>query len=430
MKVVFATELFFPWLRGGAEVSILELAKGVAKKGVDVAIVTPLLGEQPERLDLPKNVELVRFKLPLFKARGADTPFHAFNHPLFFARFARAIKEKALSMSADIIHACNYYSYMAALRAARDLKLKVVATTRDYRLVCPAAWCIVKNDIPESCGYFKLYGCLKEFWSLHEKGALEPWPRFFLRHLYERFFLSFHRRAFLKMDAVNFVSRGQREIYEKFGIVHPRAAVLYNPVELPNIEDIHVDAGDFKNRHSLQGKQIILFVGRFSIGKGARALLDAYSKLRAMKRDIALVVLGSNGLGSEVDKFREQGLIMMGRVSRDEVLRWYSVSDVVVVPSVWAEPYGRVVVEAQTLGKPVVASDAGGTSEHIKDGVNGLLVPAGNVEALASGIARVLSDNKLAKNLGAEAKKISEFRSPEKIAEEFLGWYRSVLEKA
>lgn len=429
MRIVFATEFFHPWQRGGAEVSILQLAKGLAKEGVKVVIVTPSLGDENDSLDLPESLQIYRFKLPLFRARGVNTPSYVFNNPLFFTRFAKAILEKAQQMRAEIIHACNYYSYISALKASRCLKLKAVATTRDYRLICPIAWCIMKNSIAVSCNLLKFRKCLREFWSLHEKGAIEPWHRFLMRHFYERAFLPFHRHAFLKMDSVNFVSFAQMKIYKDFGLVHSRSEVLYNPVELPRIDEIIADASDFKAKRNLQGKKVILFVGRFSIGKGALVLLDAYRKLRMQRSDVVLVVLGSNDIGVKVDEFKEQELILEGRVSSEDVLKWYTVSDVVVVPSVWPEPYGRVVIEAQAFGKPVVATDVGGSREQIRDGVDGLLVPPNDSDALASAIIRILDDKKLADSISTEARNVTQGRTLEVIARRFLDWYSRVLER-
>jgi len=426
MRIVFAIEIFFPWQRGGAEVSTLELAGGLAQQGAEVSIVTPRLGEDATPLDLPGGVDLVRFDLPIFKPRGADTPFYVFNHPSFFARFARAIREQALSVRAQIVHAQNYYSYIPALRAARSVGVKAVATVRDYRLICPVAWCLTKDEAPVRCGMLKLHGCLREFWDQHERGALEPWPRFFVRHLYERFMLPFHRRAYMGMDAVHCVSSGLEEIYGRFGLAHPQGFVQHNPFEFTQAGAVANDVDGFKGRHGLSGKRILLFVGRFSIGKGARVLLGAYDKLRATRSDIALVVLGSNGLGSEVERFRGRDLLMAGVVARDELMRWYAASDVVVAPSLWPDPLPRVVAEAQAEGKPVVASRVGGIAEQVADGVSGLLVPVGDSDALASAILEVLDNPELAESLGRGAKGVAESRRPRMVAGRFLDWYRRV----
>ncbi|HDH97358.1 MAG TPA: hypothetical protein ENF73_06505, partial [Proteobacteria bacterium] len=108
MRIVFAIEFFFPWQRGGAEVSTFELARGLVQHGATVSIVTPRLNGALPLPELPDGMRVVRFEVPVFKPRGAETPFYMFNHPLFFARFERAIRSEVLSVRARIVHAQNY----------------------------------------------------------------------------------------------------------------------------------------------------------------------------------------------------------------------------------------------------------------------------------------------------------------------------------
>jgi len=82
----------------------------------------------------------------------------------------------------------------------------------------------------------------------------------------------------------------------------------------------------------------------------------------------------------------------------------YSLADVVVAPSVKPEGFGRVPVEAQAMGRPVIATDLGGFRETIVDGVTGLLVPPGDPDALASAIANALTlDDEQRASIAAEA---------------------------
>lgn len=84
----------------------------------------------------------------------------------------------------------------------------------------------------------------------------------------------------------------------------------------------------------------------------------------------------------------------------DEVL---SAEDLVVLPSVSGEAFPRAVIEAMALGKPVVATDVGGTREAILEGVTGYVVPPGNVEALAERIGRLDASDAMRAAMGAAA---------------------------
>lgn len=82
-------------------------------------------------------------------------------------------------------------------------------------------------------------------------------------------------------------------------------------------------------------------------------------------------------------------------------------TSVVVVPSVWPEPFGLVGLEAMTCSKPVVAFDTGGISDWLKDGCNGYLVPVKRADLLAERIDSLLRDHHLAVKMGAEGLRIA-----------------------
>ncbi len=90
---------------------------------------------------------------------------------------------------------------------------------------------------------------------------------------------------------------------------------------------------------------------------------------------------------------------------RTDVADLVNALDVVVHTSVRPEPFGRVILEAMLLGKPVVATDAGGVPELIEDGTTGFLTPPGDAAALGECLARLLGDAALRARLGAAARR-------------------------
>jgi len=91
----------------------------------------------------------------------------------------------------------------------------------------------------------------------------------------------------------------------------------------------------------------------------------------------------------------------LGWLTPEETIRAYSASRIVVVPSVWHEPFGLVAVEAMAASRPVVASRTGGLADIIVDGETGLLVPPNDPAALADAIARLLAEPDTRARMGA-----------------------------
>ena len=91
-----------------------------------------------------------------------------------------------------------------------------------------------------------------------------------------------------------------------------------------------------------------------------------------------------------------------GAETRDEVLRLFAAADAAVLSSAW-ENFPHTVVEALAVGTPVVATAVGGVPEIVRDGVNGLLVPAGDPTALGTALRRIVEDDGLRRRLAAAA---------------------------
>jgi glycosyltransferase involved in cell wall biosynthesis len=148
-----------------------------------------------------------------------------------------------------------------------------------------------------------------------------------------------------------------------------------------------------------------LFSGRIVREKGLHHLLAALCDVSLPWR---LVVAGAgpdetycrelaerSGIAARVD-FR-------GWVDIDEAARLTCACDVVAVPSLWPEPFGRVGPEAFVCGKPVVGYASGGIPDWLHDGVNGLLAPAADVAGLRQALATLLADRALRHKLGQQA---------------------------
>jgi glycosyltransferase involved in cell wall biosynthesis len=149
----------------------------------------------------------------------------------------------------------------------------------------------------------------------------------------------------------------------------------------------------------------ILFSGRLHREKGLRALSRAWRKTGLRAPDAALVLVGR---GPERARAVAAGAThATGQLAPTELRNFYGGSDVLVLPSIptrtFREPWGLVVNEAMNQGLPVIASDAVGAVAGglVRDERNGLVVPAGDPQALAAAIVRLREDPQLRARLGA-----------------------------
>jgi glycosyltransferase involved in cell wall biosynthesis len=157
-----------------------------------------------------------------------------------------------------------------------------------------------------------------------------------------------------------------------------------------------------------------LFVGRPSREKGLRVLTEAWrtTGLRAPPAALVLVGARSNppwvragGAAGDVQDAQD-GILRVGSVAPVELRSLYAACDVLVVPSIatatFREPWGLVINEAMNRGLPVIASDAVGAAAGglVRDGHNGVVVPAGDSDALAAAMRRLAGDPALRARLG------------------------------
>lgn len=152
---------------------------------------------------------------------------------------------------------------------------------------------------------------------------------------------------------------------------------------------------------------IIMLPGRLTRWKGQKELLQALAQLR--QHNFCCLFLGSDHGHESYRKELEESvkkLDLAGRVKWvgecKDMAAAYMLADVVISNSIEPEAFGRVVVEAQAMGRPVIATNHGGSAETIIDGMTGFLVPHNDVNALSQTIAKVLTLNAQARARYAE----------------------------
>jgi glycosyltransferase involved in cell wall biosynthesis len=148
--------------------------------------------------------------------------------------------------------------------------------------------------------------------------------------------------------------------------------------------------------------RIALFVGRLEEIKGTKLLPEIAGLLPPGAK---LMVVGDGELKDELlqavaDGELRERLLFRGKLNGEELLRAYSDARVIIFPSIWQEPFGRVGIEALAMGRPVVAFDVGGVREWLTHGETGFLVPRGDVQKMAEFANLLLENDGLAREMG------------------------------
>lgn len=188
---------------------------------------------------------------------------------------------------------------------------------------------------------------------------------------------------------------------------------------------------DFKKLEKIQKEQskqpTISVVARLSKEKGLDDLIKSLPIIAKKIPDIRLVIVGDGNMRSELiflakDSGVAELVRFMGALPNDQAMREVARSSVFVLPSL-GEGLGIVILEAQALGVPVVATNIGGIPDCVKDGTTGLLVPVKNPKAIAEAVIKILENQSLADTLVKNAKKELYRFDWQRIAEQYADIY-------
>ncbi|MGJ7909442.1 glycosyltransferase family 4 protein [Neobacillus sp. LXY-1] len=167
-----------------------------------------------------------------------------------------------------------------------------------------------------------------------------------------------------------------------------------------------------KKQHKLEGKNILLYVGRLRKIKGVHKILRLFPKIRDLVPGTVLIIAGSAYIGSEkktgyVESLHQlasdlgDDVRFMSFIPHDQIHSWFAAADVVLVPSIGKEAFGLVNVEAMACGVPVIATNIGGIPEIIEHGKTGYLVSTETMETeIIHYVNKLLSNPEWLKEMG------------------------------
>lgn len=262
------------------------------------------------------------------------------------------------------------------LVALKRYRIPIVHTVHEYRMVCPAY--LLKDGKGrqcERCNGGKFYQCLQHKCS---KGS-------FTESLFMTMEIYFRNRYFYPIHLIDgfiFVSNFTRNKHIEFNpdFSNVTSEVIYNcPNEIIN---------ESKTLVSDSYNSYYLYYGRLSVEKGVNTLIRAFEKYPQLK----LRIVGTGPLDDEIKRLCvDKGLNnveLLGFRSGKDLFDIVAQAKYVCVPSECYENNPMTVVEAYSLGVPVIGAGIGGTAEIVRDGETGLTFESGNVDSLIDVIGK------------------------------------------
>ncbi len=312
----------------------------------------------------------------------------------------------------DVVHIHNTFPLLSpsVLYACRDESVPVVITVHNYRLMCAGGSFFRDGAVCRDCVTGPAiqavrHGCYKESRLATAPVALSN---------------ALHRQAWRNLvSAYIFISAAQRDLLAGLDLPPERVFVRHNLI--PRRAMPHTDP-----EHS------VLYAGRLDEAKGIRVLMAAWDQYlpTAGENPLSLVIAGTGILQAEVAAWAaaRPSVRLAGHVSDDRAADLMSRSRAVILPSIWAEPFGLVAVEAMAAGTPCIASDHAALPELITHGVNGILVPPGDPRALAAAIADVQASPATYAGFGQAARETYQKQfDPYQNVDQLLGIYRHAV---
>lgn len=389
---------------GGEERIVEDLSRELVGRGHEVVVATlrQPLGEPPAdaggvrvRLLGSSVHEIPGIAVHEERRYAAPLP-----DPKTTAQLRRVLHEER----PDVVHAHNWLvnSYLPLAKRADP---PLILSLHDYGMVCPTKRLFLHGEICSGPAPVK---CLRHAFDYYgvPKGALvgvgtrlsEPWVR---------------RRVdmFISVSSV---------VGELCGVDRrPDHRVVPNFVgELPPSP-----APDEPRLDFLPEGQFAFYFGDVAEDKGVRHLIDTYATLDGAP---PLVLVGRRRLDGLED---EPNVIAPGPLPHALAIEALRRSTFSIAPSIWAEPFGIVALEAAAAGKPIVASDIGGLKDIVIDGETGLLVPPRDGVALRRALEQMLSDAEGRKRMGDAAReRVARVFSPDAVIPQFEDAYRTAIE--
>jgi phosphatidylinositol alpha-mannosyltransferase len=372
MKIAQVTPYEYPY-PGGVTEHVFYLDRCLRERGHEVKIIAPCAEDAQ---NVPDNVIRISDSIVSIPFSGSVSRLAL--SPTLYAPIKRLLRRERF----DVVHLHEPLTPMVSLSALRHAKAVTVGTFHAYRAKGSRAFDTIASIVQPLVD---------------------------------------------KLDAKICVSEAAREWVSR--LFPGEYIIIPNGIDVqhfgdPNLQPIEKYA---------DGRPNILFVGRLEERKGFRFLMRAFPYVVEAFPEARLIVVGAY---DKEDKepfvryarmHRLSSVRFVGRVSSEDMPRYYKTCDVFCAPSTGFESFGIVLLEAMAAGKPIVASNIPGYRSVLEHGQEGLLVNPESEQALADALAHLLGDPDLRREMGQRGREKAQRYDWPIIARELIDLYERLL---
>lgn len=347
MKICIVNSFYYPNIVGGAEISVLKLAEELFKCGNEVYIITT--GDK-RQIEVINGVEVHRLKIKNF-----------YSQLDMYYKYDKLNKIKRKMHY--IIDNCNIFNYKLINNELELIKPDIIHINNIHGF-SSIIWNVTfRNKIP-TIQTLRDYSLLK-----NEKNLKNKIKKYLYCYLGKN------------IDVITAPSKYTLNEFKKNKyFLDSKMRVVYNAIDFSK-KEIKEVLKEKKNRK--ENKNIkFLFLGRLEKEKGINFLMDSF--LNVENKDIELIIAGDGTKKNEVleNCKRDYRIKYVGFLDEIEKQKMLKECDILIIPSLWAEPFGRVIIEGYKYAMPVIGTRVGGIPEVIINESTGKLVEPNNKVAL------------------------------------------------
>lgn len=403
MRLLIVSDHYPPFI-GGVQRQTRAMALELTARGYDVGVATVYQDNLPA-FEEPDGFPVWRLR-QLRSAPVVHGPARRRYQPPYPDPFTIYELRKVLrSFRPDVVHASGWFTYSAAA-ALLGSDVPLLASAREYGFSCANASMLHRGAPCSGPAPAKCLDCSSWYFGSRGRGAVAAFGVRISSHLLRR-----------KVAAMHSVSNYVKEIVER-DVLRAQERSRVRQVVIPSFRMPAEGEPEAAILEQLPNEPFIMFAGALRRVKGVETLVEAYEGLDSPP---PLVLLGT--FEDDTPKEFPPGITAPGGASYATVLAAWDRSLFGVTPSLWPEPFGSVVHEAMSRGRTVIGTTPGGHSDMIEDEVSGLLVPAADVTALRTAMARLINDPVLREQLGKRALERSAAFAASAVIPQFEDFY-------